>query len=335
MNIITQMRCPAHMELLTNGNSHEAKGFGSDLLICPKGCQFPFVDGIPRFVHSRNYANAFGKQWNLFRKTQLDSYTGTRISRERLERCLGRSVETLRGRDVLEAGCGAGRFTELLLIAGARVFACDLSEAVEANWENCRKYPNYFVCQADIGRLPISPEQFDVVICLGVIQHTPSPEETIKALCSHVKLGGLLVMDHYSKGYPLSSTRRVLRSFLLGRSRRFGMKFCHTMVQLLWPVHRILWVLRGLPGIVKARGLFLRVSPLVDYSESYSQLGTQLLREWAILDTHDTLTDVYKHLRSKEEIEDHLKRCGMVDVEVYYAGNGVEARARKPMEQKS
>ena len=32
-----------------------------------------------------------------------------------------------------------GRFTELLLEAGARVFACDLSRAVEANRENCRQ----------------------------------------------------------------------------------------------------------------------------------------------------------------------------------------------------
>jgi hypothetical protein len=44
---------------------------------------------------------------------------------------------------------------------------------------------------------------------------------------------------------------------------------------------------------------------------------------------------VYKHLRSREEIEEHLKRCGMVAVEVYYGGNGIEARARKPLEQNS
>ena len=297
------------------------------------GCQFPFVHGIPRFVKSRSYADAFGKQWNVFRKTQLDSYTGTKISRDRLERCLGRSIKTLRRRHVLEAGCGAGRFTEILLMAGATVFACDLSEAVEANQENCGTYPNYFVCQADISRLPVSPEQFDIVICLGVIQHTPSPEETIEALCSHVKPGGLLVIDHYTKEYPLSLSRRALRSFLLKRSERFGMRFCLTLVGVLWPAHHLLWRLRRFRGLEKVRKYFLEYSPLVDYHDAYPELGPRLLREWAILDTHDTLTDVYKHLRSKEEIEEQLKVCGMVDIEAYYAGNGVEARARRPTGQ--
>ena len=78
------------------------------------------------------------------------------------------------------------------------------------------------------------------------------------------------------------------------------------------------------------RGWFLRFSPVVDYHEAYLELGPTGLYQWAVLDTHDTLTDAYKHLRGEEEIEEHLKRCGMVDVEVYSGGNGVEARARKP-----
>ena len=45
----------------------------------------------------------------------------------------------------------------------------------------------------------------------------------------------------------------------------------------------------------------------------------------------NTLTDVYKHLRSTEEIENCLKECGMVDISAVYAGNGVEARAVKPV----
>jgi SAM-dependent methyltransferase len=40
---------------------------------------------------------------------------------------------SLAGKHVLEAGCGAGRFTEVLLKAGAYVTSIDLSSAVEAN----------------------------------------------------------------------------------------------------------------------------------------------------------------------------------------------------------
>ena len=131
MRLPPELRCPAHRLALAAG--------GRALLVCAQGCRVPVVGEIPRFVPGDGYAAAFGRQWRTYRRTQLDSETGTPISRTRLERCLGAPLASLRGRTVLEAGCGAGRFTELLLDAGARVFACDLSRAVEANRENCRQ----------------------------------------------------------------------------------------------------------------------------------------------------------------------------------------------------
>jgi len=301
-----------------------------DRFECEKGCSYPLIGGVPRFAPESSYSGAFGWQWNAFPEVQLDSYTGLSISGERLTRLLGASLDTLRGKLVLEAGCGAGRFTEIMLAAGATVFACDLSEAVEANYQNCRGYRDYFVCQADLLRLPLAPAQFDVVVCIGVVQHTPDPEQTMTVLSSHVKPGGMLVMDHYTHGYPSTVSRRALRSILLHTSPRLSMRACRLLVALLWPVHRLLWQCRGVRGFTRLRRLFLKLSPLVDYHEAYPQLGPKLLRTWALLDTHDTVTDVYKHLRSAQEIRTCLQACGMVDIEVAYAGNGVEARAQKP-----
>jgi hypothetical protein len=140
----------------------------------------------------------------------------------------------------------------------------------------------------------------------------------------------MLVMDHYTHGYPATLSRRVLRSVLLHTSPRLSLRTCRSLVALLWPLHRFLWRCRGVRGFTRLRRLFLKLSPLVDYHEAYPQLGPKLLRTWALLDTHDTVTDVYKHLRSAEEIGSCLRACGMADIEVAYAGNGVEARARKP-----
>jgi SAM-dependent methyltransferase len=244
---------------------------------------------------------------------------------------LGGSLDIVKDKTVLEAGCGAGRFSRILLEAGAHLKAVDLSTAVEANYANCRHFPHYSVCQASILKLPFAPEQFDIVICIGVIQHTPNPEQTMNALCQQIKAGGLLIIDHYTYNYPATTSRRLLRSLLLRLPVRMGIPFCKALTFLLWPLHRLFWRSRNLSFLGRLRHFFLRLSPLVDYHDAYPELGPKLLRDWAILDTHDTLTDVYKHLRSKEEIEDHLLRCGMVSVEVVYAGNGVEARARKPI----
>src|SRR5256885_13320436 len=113
MQVPPELQCEAHMQRLTASNGDKLQN--SDALVCSQGCRVPIVGGIPRFVGTENYATAFGLQWNAFRKTQLDSYTGTTISRDRLTRCLGGSLDIVRGKSVLEAGCGAGRFTEVLL----------------------------------------------------------------------------------------------------------------------------------------------------------------------------------------------------------------------------
>ncbi len=323
MNSPIPLKCPSHHESLSwnkfKGEYH-----------CISGCVFPVTEGIIRFVPANNYAKSFGTQWNVFSRTQLDSFTGLSISKDRLSRMVGGGLDCLRGKLVLEAGCGAGRFTEVMLNAGANVFAVDISTAVEANYQNCNQHSNYFVCQADVLKLPVAGEQFDVVVCIGVIQHTRSPEETMRTLCSHVKPGGLLVMDHYTYGYPATPSRRMLRSFLLGMSNTFSMGFCKTLTAVLWPVHKVLWNMKVIPGIEKLRSQFLYYSPIVDYHDAYPRLSSELLQEWAILDTHDTLTDYYKHLRSAEDIKKHLELSGMVEIETVYAGNGVEARARKP-----
>ena len=120
--------CPHDGNSLTEERDH---------LICAAGHRFPIVAGIPRFVPATTYADHFGEQWKRYRLTQLDSYTGVPISRDRLRRCFGERLwNNLEGQNVLECGCGAGRFTENLLDRGARVTSIDLSEAVEANIEN-------------------------------------------------------------------------------------------------------------------------------------------------------------------------------------------------------
>ena len=40
------------------------------------GHSYPIIRGIPRFVGAENCSDDFGAQWNMFPKTQLDSFTG-------------------------------------------------------------------------------------------------------------------------------------------------------------------------------------------------------------------------------------------------------------------
>ncbi|PWT94733.1 MAG: hypothetical protein C5B55_02250 [Blastocatellia bacterium] len=322
MTLPPELRCVIHQRQFSESGDRSA-------LICEEGCRVPVVNNIPRFVSSENYAAAFGLQWNVFKKQMLDSFSGTTIFRDRLIGCLGGSLDVVRNKKVLEVGCGAGPFTEVLLSAGATVFACDLSNAVEANYENCCHSSKYFVCQADVYALPAQPNSFDVVLCLGVVQHTPDPEKTIATLARYLKPDGLLVIDHYSPSYPRPFSRRILRAFLLRLPSSLTTKITLGLARTLVQVHKLTWNQRR--GVWRVRRFLQFHSPLVDQYDDLPQLGPELLGEWSVVITHDTLTDHYKHLRSVEQISACLAECGLTQIETYYGGNGVEARARRPM----
>lgn len=313
-------RCPADQRELTED---------SEQLRCPLGHTFPIVRGVPRFVPSGGYAESFGRQWNRFRLTQLDSHTGLPLSEERALRCLGLADagRALDGQAVLEVGCGAGRFTEVLLKLGADVTSVDLSNAVEANAANFPPDQRHRVVQANVQALPLSTRQFDGVFCLGVVQHTPVPETTVKTLYEYVRPGGWLVFDHYAVSFSTTTwfgvhaARQVFKRLPVDRR----LPAVERMVDRLLPVHAAAARL----GRAPARALS-RVSPVLSYYHIHPDLPEDLQRDWAILDTHDALTDVYKHHRTQGQMESYLHRLGLAGVVVVRSGNGIEARAWRP-----
>jgi hypothetical protein len=74
-----------------------------------------------------------------------------------------------------------------------------------------------------------------------------------------------------------------------------------------------------------------RFSPLLTYYHALPQLSDALQYEWAELDTHDSLTDYYKRLRSPRSITSTLRALAAEQIWVNRGGNGVEARCQKPL----
>lgn len=312
------LRCPEHLEALINRDLY---------LECPKGHHFPVIEGIPRFVSTKSYADAFGAQWKRYRLTQLDSFSGVPITEERARRCMGEELwRNLSGKHVLECGCGAGRFTEILLQRGALVTSIDLSEAVEANQQNFPQSRTHRIAQADILHLPFEPRQFDVVFCLGVIQHTPKPDITMAALSAHVKTGGTLIIDHYT--YRLSEftkTAAVLRHFVKRLHPARGLQCTEQMVSFLLPLHKRVRHSRV------AQMFLSRISPVLCYYQAYPQLSDEMQYQWALVDTHDSLTCWYRRFRTRSQIERALRSLGLTQIVCWNGGNGVEARGKRPV----
>ncbi len=319
----------AHLKWLRNTSDEKYTR-----LIGEDGSEFPVINGIPRFVSSDNYAIAFGEQWMRYLRTQLDSYTGISLSEERLARCMRGSLGKWDkgGVRILEAGSGAGRFTEILLKHGAEVHSFDYSLAVEANAKNNGKSDHLTLVQADIRRIPFPKEYYDYVVCLGVLQHTPNPEESISKLWEMVKPGGALVIDHYRWGWgrclppPLGSAVNVFRPILLRLSVEAQFKAVKKITDLFFPIH---WAFKDNKLIQK---ILARVSPVHFYYPALKLRDRQMYYEWALLDTHDATTDFYKHYRSERQIREYLASLGASDIQVTVGGNGVEAYCKKPIE---
>ncbi len=275
---------------------------------------------IPRFVEPENYASSFGLQWNIHRKTQLDSYTGLTVSRDRLFETSGWS-SNLNNQLILEAGAGAGRFTEVLLSTGAKIFSFDYSNAVDANWANNGSNSRLHLFQGDIFNIPFPEGIFDKVICLGVLQHTPDPAKAFRCLAKMVKPGGgKIVIDIYRADIAAYlSWKYLLRPFTKRMNKEKLYRAISNVTPHLIPAAS---ALRRIAGRVGAR-----LVPIVEYS--HLGLSDEINREWSILDTYDRYSPVHDHPQKVSTVRHWLLTEGFSDITVQQGFNGIIAKATR------
>lgn len=284
------------------------------------GTSYPVRNGIPRFVTSTNYTDAFGYQWNQHRVTQLDSYTGIPISRNRLSTVTEWPSE-MTDQLILEVGSGAGRFTEILVESGALVFSFDSSSAVDANWANHGMKGNLNLFQGDIFNLPLKKASFDKVLCLGVLQHTPDPEKTFKSLLLFIRPGGEIVIDIYTKRLiSIIQWKYLLRPLTKRIDKKKLYRIVSFFVPLLLPLSISLRKLAGRAGT--------RLLPIVEYSAL--GLSGDLNKQWAILDTFDMYAPEHDHPQSLNTVKKWFEETDLQDVIVQYGRNGIVGKGRKP-----
>lgn len=266
-------------------------GGAAGRLVCTRTSHaFGVTRSIPRFVPEDNYAGSFGFQWTAFSRVQLDSYNGTEFSEERFRTITGWTPEDLAGKRVLDAGCGAGRFAEIALKYRADLVAFDLSSAADVCRLNVAP-ADPLVCQASIYELPFPPGQFDLVYCIGVIQHTPDPEASIRALCRMVRPGGRIALWIYERDWKSRlgtlGFKYLLRPLFRRLSRRLQYSVCKALVAVFYP---LAWLCQplGLPGKV-----VLRLLPIAAASLQDVPLRTEDFKAWILLDTFDMYSPAY------------------------------------------
>jgi SAM-dependent methyltransferase len=117
---------------------------------------------------------------------------------------------------VLEMGCGTGQLSLFLASAERRIVGADLARpSLELAGEAARRYGvrDALFVETDLRAPGLRREAFDVVICSGVLHHTPDPRASFASVARLARPGGILIIGLYNAfaRLPLRLRRGVAR----------------------------------------------------------------------------------------------------------------------------
>lgn len=272
------------------------------------------------FGYDLSYWDSFGYEWSRWGRTQLDG-PGRDESERTFREKTGLTPEDVRGKRVLDVGCGAGRFLEVVSRWGAKwAVGVEPSEAVRVAYDNLSELDRIrFTPQATTGNVGLyrmtlatfagsQPEgEFDIVYCIGVLHHTPDPAASFRAVARLVKPGGLLCVWVYGKMGPWSKVSDRYRKIT---------------VHLPWPLLRALCLLavpwdylRRIPGIGKYLWALVPCSMHPNW-------------RWRWLDTFDWYSPRYQSKHTVEEVTGWFARAGFTDIRARDVP--ISVRGRRP-----
>jgi SAM-dependent methyltransferase len=325
ISLLEILRCPVTGQKLHVENEQHISGdevVDGFLLSEDEVHKYRITNHIVRFVPEENYADNFGMQWNHFRKTQLDSFSGQSISSDRFWNATGWRPDEIKDKWVLDAGCGSGRFAEAALIAGARVVAVDYSSAVDACYDNLKHYPNLYVVQGDIYSLPFQSDFFPFVYSLGVLQHTPDVEKSFISLIKVLMKGGSICVDFYWKRLQtMLHMKYLLRPITKKIDHRRMFNIVSKVVPKLLPISN---ALIRIPLIGKPLSRFI---PVANYSTSFGLSKVQQL-QWSILDTWDWFSPRYDNPQNVRTIQSWCEQNKLQNIQIFHHGHLV-AKGKK------
>lgn len=157
---------------------------------------------------ARQTQGAFSTQWGEFEEgtylIKSDPWFRENSVKILCEQELRIRPEWFRGKRVLDAGCGNGRWAYPLAKLGARYTAVDINEvAIAKTRELIAEFDiekNFIVSPLETVLEKLSPsEPFDLVLSWGVVHHTRSFNASLDNLTRLVRPGGVLHLYLYGR----------------------------------------------------------------------------------------------------------------------------------------
>lgn len=136
-------------------------------------------------------------------------------------------VGNVKGKRVLDLGCGSGKYSKILLRKGGRVTGVDISPDFISLAK--KEVPKVEFHVASAYKLPFKNNYFDMVVAGLVVEHFENLNKAFKEIRRVLKKNGVFV---FSLGVPLRKAEKAKRSYfkegkILSEWPTFGVKMFH------------------------------------------------------------------------------------------------------------
>lgn len=333
VRLLDFLRCPDCKQEMQVAEFDSVEGeISTGLLYCAKQHFYPVAGGIPRMLPSSLTDHWAAIQanmpdpppealWRLIDRDDLkiatkgyDTRTKANFSNEWDNHDIGGktwtmelgdrikwyfldsiriSKQDLKGKVMLDAGCGNGSQSVGYTEFGLEVVALDLSTGLEKGYAFRNIHPAakpdkvHFV-QADLENPPLAPESFDIIHSAGVLHHTPNTERTFRALRPLLKKGGTFYIWLYKYENWVTPIVNSMRA-----------------------------VTTRIPAPVFATIADLAAIPFMGFCWAVDKLGIRRYetpgRREAALAVHDIFGAPYAHYHSFDEVSGWYNSVGLTD----------------------
>lgn len=130
-----------------------------------------------------------------------------------------KSIRPFQKINILDVGCGGGIISEPLARMGAKVFGidpCDENIVCARNHANDQKDLDVSYRNTTIEELVQEKLQYDVIVCLEVLEHVPDPGIFIHVSSQLLRSGGIMVISTMNRNIKSYGLAILAAEYLLG-----------------------------------------------------------------------------------------------------------------------
>jgi len=121
----------------------------------------------------------------------------------------------IRGKRVLDVGCGGGILSESMAMSGADVTGIDAETTVISSAAMHAKQQNLDIDYQCVAIEDFEAEPFDVITCMEMLEHVPDPQLVIQHCARLLKPGGYLLLSTINRNWKAYASTIVAAEYIL------------------------------------------------------------------------------------------------------------------------